>query len=332
MKLFIVGNLGGTNVGSSFYKCSKKLGFETYIYDVKSAQINNKWINSIYWKLFFKRFPLQQHFNRKILEKIKCFDPDLIITTGHNPVIKSTLRKIAVMEKSVVHFSTDDPWNKSQKTKWFLGSLPYYKTIYTPRKSNIEDFIKLGCKHVEYLPFAYDEEIFDSIHQVKQHEKDIDVLFVGGGDKDRRLFFNELLNLNIKFLLAGSYWNNYPEFKGKTVGNKSPEEIINLTLRAKINLCLVRRANRDGHVMRTFEMGAIGASMLVEETDEHKEIFGEEKEMVYYFNSPENAALKIQLLLDNSVELNRIQEISKNRIVGFETYTKRLLYIIKNIK
>jgi spore maturation protein CgeB len=275
---------------------------------------------------------LQQHFNRKILEKIKYFDPDLIITTGHNPIIKSTLRKIALMQKSVVHFSTDDPWNKSQKTKWFLESLPSYNTIYTPRKSNIEDFINLGCRHVQYLPFAYDEEIFDTIHKVKQDEKDIDVLFVGGGDQDRRLFFNDLINLNIKFLLVGSYWDHYPEFKGKTVGNKSPEEIISLTLRAKINLCLVRKANRDGHVMRTYEMAAIGASMLVEETDEHKELFGEEKEMVYYFNSPENAAAKIQMLLDNSSELIRIQEISKNRIVGSETYSKRLLDIINNMK
>jgi spore maturation protein CgeB len=332
MKLLIVGNLGGTNVGYSFFKSAKKLGYETCICDIKSAQISNKWINSIYWRLFNRRFPLQGYFNKKVLVTVKYFDPDLIITTGHNPIYKTTLRKICDLGKSVVHFSTDDPWNKTQITNWFLRSLTQYSIIFTPRKSNIEDFNRLGCKNVVYLPFAYDDGIFDSVHDVKPAVKDIDVLFVGGGDEDRRSFFNVLNKFNIKFILVGSYWDHYPELKDKTVGSKNPEEIIKLTLRAKINLSLVRKANRDGHVMRTYEMAAIGSSMLIEETEEHKELFGLDRDMVYYFNSAENAAEKIDFLLSNSMELNRIRAISKTRIVGIETYSNRLLQIIDEIK
>ena len=53
---------------------------------------------------------------------------------------------------------------------------------------------------------------------------------------------------------------------------------------AKVNLCLVRRAKRDGHVMRSFEIAAVGGCMLAQDTDEHREIFGPEGEAVRLFS------------------------------------------------
>jgi hypothetical protein len=70
-------------------------------------------------------------------------------------------------------------------------------------------------------------------------------------------------------LLAGAYWDRYPAFRAYALGIKRA-----LTAAAKVNLCLVRRANRDGHVMRSFEIAAIGGCMLAQDTDEHRDIFG----------------------------------------------------------
>jgi len=42
-----------------------------------------------------------------------------------------------------------------------------------------------------------------------------------------------------------------------------PDAVAALTAAAKVNLCLMRRANRDGHVMRSFEIaGSLGADIL----------------------------------------------------------------------
>ena len=80
--------------------------------------------------------------------------------------------------------------------------------------------------------------------------------------------------------VAGGYWERYPAFRAHALGIKPPEIIRALTAAAKVNLCLVRRANRDGHVMRSFEIAAIGGCMLAEDTDEHRDIFGGEGESV----------------------------------------------------
>jgi hypothetical protein len=74
--------------------------------------------------------------------------------------------------------------------------------------------------------------------------------------------------------VAGGYWEKYPALRTHALGLKPPEIIHALTAAAKVNLCLVRRANRDGHVMRSFEIAAIGGCMLVEDTEEHRAIFG----------------------------------------------------------
>ena len=65
-----------------------------------------------------------------------------------------------------------------------------------------------------------------------------------------------------------------------------------------MNLCLVRRANRDGQVMRSYEAAAIGSCMLVEDTPEHRELFGPDGEAVVYFETIDDMLRRLQLLLD----------------------------------
>ena len=91
-------------------------------------------------------------------------------------------------------------------------------------------------------------------------------------------------------LLAGAYWDRYPAFRAYALGIKPPEIVRALTAAAKVNLCLVRRANRDGHVMRSFEIAAIGGCIMAQDTDEHRDISGPEGEVVIYFRDAKEAA------------------------------------------
>ena len=106
--------------------------------------------------------------------------------------------------------------------------------------------------------------------------------------------------------VAGGYWERYPAFRAYALGTKPPEIIRALTAAAKVNLCLVRRANRDGHVMRSFEIAATGGCMLAQDTDEHREIFGPEGEAVVYFRDAKEAAERARALLCNSSERKRL--------------------------
>jgi spore maturation protein CgeB len=81
--------------------------------------------------------------------------------------------------------------------------------------------------------------------------------------------------------------------------------------------------------MRTFEIAALGGCMVVEDTSEHREIFGEEGLCVLYFSTPEEAAKKIGYLLSNAMERRRLSEAVRFRVTSeANTYTDRLREIL----
>ena len=124
--------------------------------------------------------------------------------------------------------------------------------------------------------------------------------------------------------LVGGYWDRFSATRQHALGHKPPETVRDWTA-AKVNLCLVRRANRDGHVMRSFEIAAVGGCMLAEDTDEHREIFGPDGEAVLYFRTPEEAGARARALVANPTERARLSASIRTRIVaGRHTYRERL--------
>ena len=102
-----------------------------------------------------------------------------------------------------------------------------------------------------------------------------------------------------------------------------------LTTRAAVNLCLVRRANRDGHVMRTFEIAASGGFMLAEDTEEHRDLLGPAGECVLYFSSPEQAAEQAHWAIGNPEERQQMAAATFACITrGRHTYGDRLQSIL----
>src|SRR5262249_31332555 len=145
---------------------------------------------------------------------------------------------------------------------------------------------------VAYLPFGYDPDLYFPERAANTLLENVDVLFVGGADKDRAPVIEELTADGLKVAVHGDYWDRFPRLKARRLGHAPPPSIRAATCIAPITLCLVRRANRDSHVMRSFEIPAIGGFMLAEDTADHREIFGPEGECVLYFASPAEAVSK----------------------------------------
>jgi spore maturation protein CgeB len=208
--------------------------------------------------------------------------------------------------------------------------LPEYNIIFTPRRANIDDFTQLGCQTVRYLPFGYDEWLFSPI-DLRDEVDGPEILFVGGADRDRAAFMKEFTCFELSVTLAGGYWGRYAPPRARSLGLQPPAELRRLTSSAKVNLCLVRRANRDGHVMRSLEIGAIGGCMLAEDTVEHRELFGPEGESVLYFLSPSEAAAKARRLIGDHTERTRLAGRLQARVrAGRHSYRDRLQTIVES--
>ena len=324
VKLALLGTLGGTHIGGSFARGAAKLGIESIWFDADKASAGSRLLRSLSWHLADRRPLHLDQFSHELVKACARAKPEILVATGMAPLTDSALRALRQLGIVSVNYSTDDPWNPAMRSNWHLRALPLYDLVFTPRRSNLDDFQRLGCPNVHYLPFGYDETLFASpARSGDTHAHD--VLFVGGADPDRAAFMTEFTRHGPPVALAGGYWERYPAFRAYALGVKSPEAIRALTAAAKVNLCLVRRANRDGHVMRSFEIAAVGGCMLAQDTDEHRQIFGLEGEAVVYFRDAKEAAQRARRLLCDSSERKRLAAGLHRCIAGgAHTYANRL--------
>jgi spore maturation protein CgeB len=112
-------------------------------------------------------------------------------------------------------------------------------------------------------------------------------------------------------------------------GHAGPAEFRRLVAEAGVNLCLVRRDNRDGHSMRSFELPAVGGCMLVENTAEHRDIFGPDGECVSYFDGLADIGQRAAALVAARDFGQGMAKRVRERIeVGRNTYADRLRQMI----
>jgi len=329
MKIALVGLSGGTHIGGSFARAARELGIATIWFDADEAFQAPRLLRALSWRFAARRPPRLGSFSDKVVDTCARESPELLIALGTAALTRSALQRLRSLDITCLAFSSDDPWNCNLRAGWHLAAIPAYDVIFTPRSLNLEDFRRLGCADVRYLPFGYDDEIFNPLRG-RVDAPSWDVLFVGGADRDRNAFMSEFLRSGLRTALVGGYWDRFPQTRSFALGFKTPDELFALTAAAKVNICLVRRANRDGHVMRSFEIAAAGGCMLAEDTDEHRQIFGPDGETVLYFRNARDASERASLLLERPAERARLGAAIRARVaVPQNTYRARLVTMLE---
>ena len=211
--------------------------------------------------------------------------PQIVLTTGLAPLSADVLKSLRDRGACCVNFLTDDPWNPDHRARWFLEALPFYDCVLTPRRGNMTD-LERCCREVRYLPFGYDPLLFFPVALTDGERQSLasDIVFAGGADAERVTWISALAKHGFNIRLHGDYWERYPETRDLGRGQADIPMLRKIIAASRVALCLVRHANRDGHSMRTFEVPAVGACMLVEKTDEHVDLFGPDGAAVVYFS------------------------------------------------
>ena len=138
-----------------------------------------------------------------------------------------------------------------------------------------------------------------------------------------------LVSAGIRLALYGGYWKAIQTHAAHR-GFASPAVLRKAIGGARISLCLVRRANRDGHSMRTFELAAMGACILAEDTREHREILGSDGVSVAYFGSRSEMVERARELLKNESLRHKMANAVRERILASgNTYRDRLAAMLR---
>jgi len=296
--------------------------------DVQEACAGSRWLVSLNWWLRGRRPTRLQEFSERVVQACRGTRTDWLLSTGLAPVDAPALTAIGRLGVRRLNYLTDDPWNPAHRAPWFLEALPQYDGVFSPRRSNLEDLRRLGCASAVHLPFAYSPSLHfpePPITPEEQGRFETDVVFAGGADRDRVPYIAALIRAGFRVGLYGGYWERWRQTRKHTRRLADPRMVRKAVGGARIALCLVRRANRDGHSMRTFEIPAIGGCMLTEDTAEHREIFGEEGRAVVYFRSVDEMVQKARWLLERDEERRRLAAAAHALVVnGRNTYQDRL--------
>lgn len=333
-RLLIVGNPDPVHIGAHLQNAATSYGLEAELYDSREAFSASWPVAKFNWWMRGHRPSLLEGFSRKVVAACQRLQPSWLIATGICPLAEWALKEVGRLGVPRLNLLTDDPWNPAHRTSWFLPALKIYDHVFTPRRANIKDLKRLGCRRVTYLPFAYAPELHFSEPPLTPEEWEryaADLVFAGGADPDRVPLLSALIKSGIRVALYGSYWNRYEETRCGARGYADPKTLRKAIGGAKVSICLVRRANRDGHSMRTYEVPAVGACMLVEDTTEHRDLFGEDMRKVAYFNGSEEMLAKLLWLLNNDTERERMAVAAHELITkNGNTYLDRLKIMIES--
>jgi spore maturation protein CgeB len=327
-RVMIIGGTHPTAVGNSLRRAALARGdVQVDFIDYGEAFRAPRLVRAVLWRLMEKRPPRLERFNRLVRQQAKVARPDVVLCAGNIVLTSSTLRELRAMGAKTATWLTDDPWNEAHRSQRFLKTLPLYDVRLTPRRALLSDLAAMPAGRNVYLPFGYDPEFFhlheplDSVPSKQACE----IFFAGGADDDRVPTMKALIDAGFGLHLYGDLWARWKETAPAFQGYAKPENLSRMIAESMISLCLVRRANRDGQCMRTYELPAAGACILTEDTPEHRELYGDDDVAVRYFRDTSELLARARHLLDHSQDRQRLREQAHRLIsTGKHTYADRL--------
>jgi hypothetical protein len=220
----------------------------------------------------------------------------------------------------IAGYSPDDmTGNKNNRSSNFLKCLPYYDIYFTTKTYCVEELKKLGCPQVEFIGNAYDMYTHKPIPISNDDRRRLGgpVGFIGQWEPQRANSLDYLAKSGIEVRVWGYTWERCTtRHKNLKLENKPVwgDDYARTICSFDINLCFLRKVNRDLQTTRSIEIPACGAFMLAERTDEHLALFEEGKEAAY-FSSDEELVDKVKYYLAHEDQRKRIAAAGRQRCI-----------------
>ena len=291
-------------------------------------------VHKIAYRLLIRRPLTYWRYNRELLAKALEYGPDVVFIIKGAYIAPRTLEVIKRETGALlINYAADDPFNPATPNRSLVTCIPHYDLYVCTKKAIMEDVRRAGAKQVMYVPFGYKPSVHFPempISQEEKHRFESDVVFLGGMDQDRLPLFESLHQAlpDVRLHLYGGYWE-----KSQALGSLHKGLAFGRDYRLALGGCkiavnVVRRSNRDDHVMRTFEIPACRAFMLAERTPEHLEMFREGTEMAC-FSTAQELIQQVRYFLTHHSERQSIADGGHKKVLnGKFSYKDRLQEIL----
>jgi len=217
----------------------------------------------------------------------------------------------------LVSYSPDDMLNLRNQSRYYIGGLPLYDLHVTTKSYNVAELKVLGAIDVFFVGNAYDPHTHRPLELTADEKTQwgSDVGFIGGFEWERYQMMLALAAAGIRVVIRGPGWESYSKANSNLIikpGYVYADDYARAICGSKINLCFLRKDNRDLQTQRSAEIPACGGFMLAERTNEHLGLFEEGKE-AEFFSDMEELISKVRYYLDHEQERAQIAARGRER-------------------
>lgn len=260
-----------------------------------------------------------RRLNAGIISLATVEDFDVLWVDKGLDVTADTLKRFKTLQPAckVVGFHSDDVAVRRHRSRSFLKGLPLYDTYFTTRDVNVTDLERFGCTRVCRTYFSYDKHEHRPMSLSNAQKRRIggSVGFIGTFERDRAQAIRFLAENGINVRVYGSGWR-----RARSLGRRVriEDRVVNGPEYARalcsfdINLCFLRKLNRDQHTQRTFEIPACGCLLLAERTTDHMALFQEGVE-AEFFDSRQELLDKVRYYLRHPKERDQMGASGRQR-------------------
>lgn len=248
--------------------------------------------------------------------------------------------KLNYPQTLLIGYSPDNMAERHCQSQNFLDGFKYYDYFITTKSYTVETLKKLGCNNIIFVNNAYEPRFHKEYNLTQQDKIRLGgrIGFIGAWEKDRceSILYLAKRGLPVR-VWGGGKWKKYKGLYPNLVieGKGLFSEDYNKALSAfDISLCFLRKKNYDLQTTRTMEIPACGSLLMAERTEEHLQLFEENKEAVY-FSDNEELYRKCKYYLDHENERAQIAAEGHRRCASsgysnIETIKRIFSLIIRN--
>ena len=276
---------------------------------------------------------LEDLTRRRVIANLPNRPVSLVFVDGGELVGPALVKHLQSRFRTVISYNVDDPFGRRERVRWriYRKSVPFYDLVAVVRKPNIGEAKKAGGRKVTYVHRSADEiaHACRPISAADRKNWGSDVVFVGTWMPERGPFVAKLLQLGVPLSIYGSRWNRAPEWESirtcwRGPGLDNDDDYAKAIQCAKVCLGFVSKGNRDESTQRSFEIPYLNGLLCAERTAEHRELYDEDKEAVFW-DTPQECASKCFELLRNDGRRAEIAHIGRSRCLANGTTNEKVL-------
>lgn len=338
--ILYVGDMSSGTTSEQRARALGQLGFQLTTLGTDEFRASSRLAYAIRHRLYRVGLPISipepSGINAAMIATARQIKPDIVWIDKGLYVHRRTLEAIRKDHAGckIIGFSPDDMGARHNRSHDFDQHLDCYYAFVTTKSYNVAELRGDGCPRVVYVPNSFDPETHRPMSDALTENFRAPVSFIGTYEAERAMSIGRLARAGIAVRVWGSFWNRWPQpvpgiaVQGCDVIHDDYARAISAS---DINLCFLRKINRDLQTTRSVEIPACGGFMLAERTDEHRALFEEGVE-AEYFSSDDELVEKCRYYLDHPEERKKIAAAGRARCLDSRyDYSSRLASALKEI-